>query len=327
MHVHIEVAPHVVGAFCRVSGRYETGEIMGRDENEVLLARFEEHLVLTQLSPATVVNYMADLRALLRWGEEQVGSDFSLTDLTAEDIRAYRAYVFEDKGCAAATVNRQLQTLRKFCAFTTRAGLTDANPAADIALVQGGDSEATPAPLTEEQVAALIKASASGQPSLARRDTVILMLLLHTGLRVNELVELHRDDVQFDYPGIHLVVRAPARRGRAQPPFGSESQPGETRNIPLEGEARQVLFDYLSVRPQIEGEDHLFLSREGRPLSVRSVQRIVSVLGRSAGVAGVSPQALRRTYANHLLATTGNLALVAERLGQQDLAAAAQYVK
>jgi site-specific recombinase XerD len=307
---------------------------MGRDGNEVLLARFEEHLVLTQLSPATVVNYMADLRALLRWGEEQVGSDFSLTDLTAEDIRAYRAYVFEDKGCAAATVNRQLQTLRKFCAFTTRAGLTAANPAADIALVQDGDSEATPAPLTEDQVAALIKASTSGQPSLARRDTVILMLLLHTGLRVNELVELHLDDVQFDYPGIHLVVRAPARRGRArppfgraQPPFGEESRPGETRNIPLEGEARQALFDYLSVRPQIEGEDHLFLSREGRPLSVRSVQRIVSVLGRSAGLAGVSPQALRRTYANHLLATTGNLALVAERLGQQDLAAAAQYVK
>ncbi len=300
---------------------------MGRDGNEALLARFEEHLVLTQLSPATVVNYLADLRALLRWGEEQAGSDFSLVALTADHIRAYRAYVFEKKGCAAATVNRQLQTLRKFCAFTTRVGLTAANPAEDIALVQDGDSEATPTPLTDEQVAVLVKASASGQPSLARRDTVILMLLLHTGLRVNELVELRLDDVQFDYPGIHLVVRPPSRRGRAQPPFGKESRPGETRSIPLEGGVRQALRDYLSVRPQIEDEDHLFLSREGRPLSVRSVQRIVSILGRLAGLEGVSPQALRRTYANHLLATTGNLALVAERLGQQDLAATAHYVK
>jgi len=293
---------------------------MGRDENEALLARFEEHLVLTYLSPATVVNYLADLRALLRWGEEQAGSDFSLVALTADDIRAYRAYVFEEKGCAAATVNRQLQTLRKFCAFTMRVGLRAANPAEGIALVQDGDSEATPTPLTEEQVAALVKASASGQPSLARRDTVILMLLLHTGLRVNELVELRLDDVQFDYPGIHLVVGLPSRRGK-------DSRPGETRSVPLEGEARQALYDYLSVRPQIEDEDHLFLSREGRPLSVRSVQRIVSILGRSAGLEGVSPQALRRTFANHLLAATGNLALVAERLGQQDLAAAAQYVK
>jgi integrase len=144
--------------------------------------------------------------------------------------------------------------------------------------------------------------------------------LLHTGLRVNELVELRLDDVQFDYPGIHLVVGLPSRHGR-------ESQPGETRNVPLEGEARQALRDYLSVRPQIEGEDHLFLSREGHPLSVRSVQRIVSVLGRLAGLEGVSPQALRRTYANRLLATTGNLALVAERLGQPDLVTAAHYVK
>src|SRR5512135_1835121 len=105
---------------------------MGREENEALLARFEEHLVQIQLSPATVVNYLADLRALLRWGEEQSGPDFSLVALTPDDIRAYRAYVFEEKGCAAATVNRQLQTARKFCAFTMRAGLTLANPAADI---------------------------------------------------------------------------------------------------------------------------------------------------------------------------------------------------
>jgi integrase/recombinase XerC len=293
---------------------------MGREGNEALLARFEEHLVLTQLSPATVVNYLADLRALLRWGEEHAGSSFSLVALTADDIRAYRAYVFEEKGCAAATINRQLQALRKFCAFTTRVGLTAANPAEDIALVQDGESEATPTPLTEAQVATLVKASASGQPSLARRDTVILMLLLHAGLRVNELVELRLDDVQFDYPGVHLVVGLPSRHGK-------DSRPGETRNVPLEGEARQALYDYLSVRPQIEGEDHLFLSREGRPLSVRSVQRIVSLLGRSAGLEGVSPQALRRTYANHLLATTGDLALVAERLGQRDLAAAAQYVR
>ena len=293
---------------------------MSREVNEELLVRFEEHLVLTQLSPVTVVNYLADLRALLRWGEEHVGPEFSLVALTPEDIRAYRAYVFEEKGCAAATVNRQLQTLRKFCAFTTRVGLTVANPAEGIALVQDGESEATPTPLTEEQVTALIKASAGGQPSLARRDTVILMLLLHAGLRVNELVELRLDDVQFDYPGVHLVVGLPSRRGK-------DGRPGETRNVPLEGEARQALYDYLSVRPQIEGEEHLFLSREGRPLSARSVQRIVSVLGRSAGLEGVSPQALRRTYANHLLATTGDLALVAERLGQQDLAAAAQYVR
>ena len=293
---------------------------MSREVNEELLVRFEEHLVLTQLSPVTVVNYLADLRALLRWGEEHVGPEFSLVALTPEDIRAYRAYVFEEKGCAAATVNRQLQTLRKFCAFTTRVGLTVANPAEGIALVQDGESEATPTPLTEEQVTALIKASAGGQPSLARRDTVILMLLLHAGLRVNELVELRLDDVQFDYPGVHLVVGLPSRRGK-------DGRPGETRNVPLEGEARQALYDYLSVRPQIEDEEHLFLSREGRPLSARSVQRIVSVLGRSAGLEGVSPQALRRTYANHLLATTGDLALVAERLGQQDLAAAAQYVR
>mgnify|MGYP001065129566 CR=1 FL=1 len=293
---------------------------MSREANEALLAQFEEYLVLTQLSPLTVVNYLADLRALMRWGEVQASPDFSLVTLTPDTVRDYRSYLFEEKGCAAATVNRRLQTLRKFCVFAVQMGLMVVNPAEGIALIQDGGSGATPTPLTGEQIENLLRASSSGQPSLVRRDAAILMLLLHTGLRVNELVELRLDDVQFDYPGVHLSVEMSPRRGK-------NGRQGEARNIPLEGEARQALHDYLSVRPQVEGEDHLFLSREGRPLSVRSVQRIVSILARSAGLDGVSPQALRRTYANQLLATTGDLALVSERLGHHDLTTTVRYVE
>jgi integrase/recombinase XerC len=101
---------------------------------------------------------------------------------------------------------------------------------------------------------------------------------------------------------------------------------GKIRKVPLEGEVHHALYDYLSVRPKVEGEDHLFLSREGRPLSPRSVQRIVSARARAAGLEGVSPQALRRTYANRLLATTGDLALVSERLGHQKLTSTMRYI-
>ena len=49
---------------------------MSRGASEALLARFEEHLVLAQLSPITVVNYLADLRSLVRWGAGRIGSDY-----------------------------------------------------------------------------------------------------------------------------------------------------------------------------------------------------------------------------------------------------------
>ncbi len=285
---------------------------MGQETNSALLAQFEEHLVLAQLAPSTVVNYLADLRTFVRWGLNHAGPDFSLATLTSDTIRAYRSHLLEDKHCAPATVNRRLQTLRKFCAFTVKIGLMTSNPAEGIQLVQTDGGGATPAPLTGKQIEALLNASSSEQPSLARRDTAILMLLLHTGLRVNELVELRLDDVQFDHPGVHLTVKDGGR--------------GEARNIPLEGEVRHALYDYLSIRPGVEGEEHLFLSREGRPLSTRSVQRIVSTRARAAGLKGVSPQALRRTYASRLLAATGDLALVSKRLGHQRLTTTMRYV-
>lgn len=279
--------------------------------SEVLLAQFEEHLVLTQLSPLTVVNYVSDLRDLVRWGVDRIGPDFSLTALTPDIIRAYRSYLLKEKGCATSTVNRRLQALRKFCAFAAQAGLMTSNPAEGIQLVQG-EGNVPAMPLTGKEIEVLLRVSSSEQPSLARRDTAILMLLLHTGLRVNELVALRLDDVQFDHPGTHLVVK--------------DGRGGQTRKIPLEGEIRHVLSGYLLVRPKVEGEKHLFLSREGRPLSVRSVQRIVSARARAAGLKGVSPQLLRRTYASRLLAATGDMALVSRRLGHQSLTTTTRYI-
>jgi len=287
-------------------------QLVGQKANHALLAQFEEHLVLAQLAPSTVVNYLADLRAFVRWGLNLFGETFSLAALTPDTIRQYRSHLLENERRAPATVNRRLQTLRKFCAFAVKMGLMAFNPAEGIRLVQSDAGNSTPAPLTAKQIEALLNAPSSEQPSLARRDTAILMLLLHTGLRVNELVELRLDDVQFDHPGVHLRVKNGGR--------------GQARNIPLEGEVRRALHDYLSIRPHVEGEDHLFLSREGRPLSARSVQRIVSLRARAAGLKGVSPQALRRTYASRLLAATGDLALVSERLGHQKLTTTIQYI-
>ncbi len=284
---------------------------MDRRPSEALLAQFEEHLVLTRLSPLTVVNYLADLRTITRWGVDHVGSDFSLDLLTPATIRAFRSHLLEQRHCATSTVNRRLQALRKFCSFAVQAGLMASNPAEGIQLVQ--DTVARPATaLTAKQIELLLDVTGKEQPSLARRDTAILMLLLNTGLRVNELVRLRLDDVQFDHPGTQLRV--------------TDGRNGASRRIPLEGTVRQALCEYLSVRPNSEHEVHLFLSREGRPLAARSVQRIVSGRANAAGLKGVSAQALRRTYASRLLEATGDLALVSKRLGHQNLTTTTRYI-
>jgi site-specific recombinase XerD len=84
--------------------------------------------------------------------------------------------------------------------------------------------------------------------------------------------------------------------------------------------------DYLVVRPKIVFASHLFLTQGHTPLSARTVQRIVSRCATESGLVGVNAQLLRRTYAKNLLDTTNNLALVAERLGHQDISITSRYL-
>jgi integrase/recombinase XerD len=86
-----------------------------------------------------------------------------------------------------------------------------------------------------------------------------------------------------------------------------------------------VLDDYLKVRPESRAEN-LFLSQEGRSLSPRTVQRIISDCAHGAGITGVTAQSIRRTFAARLFQKTEDLALVSKRLGHQNIAITEQYL-
>lgn len=246
-----------------------------------LLARFEKRMVESALRPATIVNYLADVRAFARWYTENNGGSLPLASLSASDVREYCLYLQAVEGRAPATINRRLQGIRKFCQFAIEAGLMRFNPATEVDLLQ----EANPSPpraLSLKEIACLLRAVNGGRPSLIKRDQVIIQVLLHTGIRVGELVELRLSDIEISGDGGILTVRG--------------SGEGESREIPLNAVTCDALREYLSVRSRLPGIEHLFLSQEGRPISTRSVQRLVSTYAKAAGLEGVSAQALRRTY-------------------------------
>ena len=86
---------------------------MVREADNNLLARFEEYLVRLGLSPATVVNYLADMRGVARWCVES-GQGCSLLNLTTDDVRAYCQYLRRERGLSPATVNRHLQAIHSW---------------------------------------------------------------------------------------------------------------------------------------------------------------------------------------------------------------------
>ena len=281
---------------------------MVKDADNDLLARFEEYLVKLGLSQATVVNYLADMRGVARWCIES-GRGCSLLNLTTDDVRAYCRYLRVGRGLSPATVNRHLQAIRKFCDFARQANMIEGNPAADVRPIQV--PPASRRALDADQVARLLEAIRAGRPSLIRRDHAIIQLFLQTGIKVGELTELQLTDIELTDGRSTLTVMG----------NGGNSH----RRIPLNAPACQALQEYLRVRPPSPGVKHLFLSQEGNSISARTVQRLINVYTRAAGLTGVSAHTLRYTFATSMLEETGDVATVANLLGHRSIETTLRY--
>jgi len=147
--------------------------------------RFETYLHRHALSPATIRNYLADLRAFARWHTARQ----SIRDgLSPADFRAYRGHLCNKTAHSPATVNRRLQSLRLFGRFLHETGQSADNPTRDIQLVRNGSARA-PAPrtLTRAEIVRLLAAVHAARRSLAARDLAIVQLMLQAGLHVHQV--------------------------------------------------------------------------------------------------------------------------------------------
>ncbi len=282
---------------------------MVKDADNDLLARFEEYLVRLGLSPATVVNYLADMRGVARWCIES-GRGCSLLNLTTDDVRTYCQHLRMGRGLSPATVNRHLQSIRKFCDFARQASLRESNPAADVKPIQAPPTLRRA--LDANEIARLLEAVQAGRPSLVKRDYAIIQLLLQTGIKVGELTELQLADIKLTDSRGTLAVKG----------NGSNSH----RRIPLKALVCQSLQEYLQVRPPWPGVKHLFLSQEGNSISARTIQRLVNVYTRAAGLTGVSAHTLRYTFATSMLEEIGDVTTVANLLGHRSVETTLRYI-
>lgn len=149
-----------------------------------------------------------------------------------------------------------------------------------------------------------------------QRNLAIILALKSSGMRVSELTNLKRSDLDYSRQGAWVIGK-----GR------------KTRFVAFDDEAWNAIETYLTIRQdealKVQLAGHPLFCRHDRsagtgtrlPLSVRSVQQIVKRLAEDADVThrfNLSPHSLRHFFANGLLEFTGNLALVQEALGHQD---------
>jgi site-specific recombinase XerD len=278
---------------------------------EELLTRFQEHLMRSDLASTTIVNYLADMRTFARWHTEVRGVESSLWTLTRDDIQEYCHYMQAKKGWAPATINRRLQAVRKFYSFAMDMGLMENNPASEVKLIPIPGSD-PPRALSPEEVASLLRAVQMGRPGLIKRNYAIILLLLQTGIKLGELIRLRLSDLQLWGNGEGLLLVR-------------EHDGSSCRQVPLNSLACAALQEYLQVRPVSDGTDNLFLSQGGDCISRRTVQRLVNICAKAAGLEDVSTNVLRHTFAMSTLEETADLSLVARLLGHRCLESTTKY--
>jgi integrase/recombinase XerD len=259
-----------------------------------------------------VVNYLADLRAFLRWSEKVNGRACSPLDLATSDIQAFCSYLQDTKKQSPATVNRRIQALRKFYDFAIVQGWTDTNPAEEVSLLSENASLRSRS-LTPDDIDRLLNVVRNSHRRWATRDWAIFQVLLGAGLKLSELTRLRLADAHLDGARPCLDIRD------ASDKLG--------RTVSLEEPVCEALRRYLPVRKAAPGVDHLFLNRDGKPLSTRSVQRLLNHYAQAADLEGLTTQALRYEYAKKVYESSGDLVTVARLLGHRHLATTIRYLR
>ena len=278
------------------------------------LLDFKKRLATQGLSEATIRGYSYDLQVFCEWSKA-FRDTAELKGLTETDLNAYRRFLLKEKNLKANTVNRRLLSLKKAITWGTKKGQVTEGMAGSVRLVPKGEKR-LPKALNLKEVHALLRASGLSPHGQAKRNYAVVQVLLQTGLRVSEIVALKASDVTLLERSGDVSVRL----GKGE----------KDRTVPLNASVRRALKDYLATRDGVVKGSPLFESERAEPLSVRSIQYMISELSRRANITRipVSPHTLRHTFAvNYLQDNQGKVVELATLLGHESLDTTAIYCR
>ena len=131
------------------------------------------------------------------------------------------------------------------------------------------------------------------------KHRLVLMVLYYTGIRVNEIVNLKWEDIDFQRGTIHL-----------------KTAKGEKERIVFFHEKLKSFIEYFNLKK----EGYVFLSNFGKKYDKRTVQLIVRNAAKKSGISKkVTPHTLRHSFATHLLEAGADIRHIQKLLGHSSL--------
>ncbi len=264
-----------------------------------------------RFSPLTVRNYRHDVEEFLAW----LGTDearFDPREVTTAQIREWIIFRTEEGKIGAASMNRELSSVRAFFRWLHRTGAIDKDILRPLTSLK--TSRRLPAFVPESRMSTIVnECSFDSEHFITERNSLIVLLFYSCGLRLAELVGIDRGDLSAECTSLRV-------HGKGD----------KERLVPILDEVREKILHYLSMieRQKICNyeEKALFLTHRGKRIARSTVYRIVQAELARAGVQGKkSPHVLRHTFATHLMNGGADMREIQELLGHASLQATQVY--
>ena len=261
-------------------------------------------------SALTVRNYRHDIESFVSWCTSRADNpqEFDLTRVTAEDIREWIIHRMDEDKISAASMNRELSSLRSLFRYLRRENRITQDIFSRITTLR--TPRKLPSFVPESRMESLLdrlQACSTEGDFREQRNALIIALFYSCGIRLAELQGIRLGDFAADYTSLHI-------RGKGD----------KHRLIPILPELASRVRTHIDRLREMglatASDSPLIVSTNGKPLSRSTIQRVVESELKGAQVQGKrSPHVLRHTFATHLLNKEADMRDIQELMGHSSL--------
>ena len=223
---------------------------------------------------------------------------------TPQDVTAFISKL-RHKNLSSKSIQRNLSAIRSFYSYLLDQEIITTNPATIARSPKV--KRRLPKILDTDQAARLL--DFQPQNAKEKRDKAIIELLYGSGLRLMEVIGLSIKDLDLAAGFVTVLGKG-----------------NKVRQVPLGRLCIKALDEWLTEHPSIATDAPLFPSKNGQPISPRTIQkRLKDIAVIQLGDNSLHPHMLRHSYATHMLESSGDLRGIQELLGHNDISTTQIY--
>ena len=296
-------------------------------DNITYVSIFINALISAGKTNNTVISYFLDIKTFFDFCIVDKIYTKNICDIRPIHINSYYTHLVSVRDNNSMSIKRKKYVLKLFFDFLEEQGEITRNPLPKNNVIKTKTKIGYRAPvfLEVEEIKKIndaIKDTHKDKFTMLR-NLFIINLLLHTGLRINEALNLDLSDFNSELNTLYLTV---------------EGKGDKERYIPLElkshffeiyhnGTVINFIEMYFPLRKIIiSSSDALFISKKGNRLTSRYVQKFLKDISTISNInKEITPYKLRHTFATHLLRNGTNIRVVQELLGHSSISSTQIY--